>query len=104
MCWWVEHQRDRPSWPFPEVADIVEQSAAAIRARRAALLERADADSPTEGAIALADAHLQAEEWFQRLPDNAAQDAVVLELAGVIEAAISHWIDQRQEERHNGPV
>jgi hypothetical protein len=44
--------------------------AIAIRARRAALLERAAADSPTEGAVALADAHLQVEEWYGGAPNQ----------------------------------
>jgi hypothetical protein len=76
----------------------VEQSAAVIRARRAALLERADIHSPTEGAIALADAHLQAESWFQQLPNNAMQDATVLELAGEIEGVIGEYLARRQEQ------
>jgi len=79
-------------------AERLEQSAAAVRARRTALLERADIHSPTEGAIALADAYLQAEDWFQRLPNNAMQDAAVLELAGRIEAVIGDWLAQRQEQ------
>jgi hypothetical protein len=86
------------AWTNREALDHVEQSAAAIRARRTALLERADIHLPTEGAIALADAYLQAEDWFQRLPNNAMQDAAVLELAGRIEAVIGDWLAQRQEQ------
>ena len=74
------------------IFDRIGFSAIAIRSRRAALLERADAESPTEGAVALADAYLQVEEWFQRLPDNAAQDAAVLELAGRIETTIGDYL------------
>jgi hypothetical protein len=75
---------------------IVEQSAATIRARRAALLERATADAPTEGAMALAEAHLEAESWYQTLPNNAMQDAAVLELAGEIEVVVSNYLERRQ--------
>jgi len=74
----------------------VENSARTIRARRAALLERADTESPTEGAMALADAYLQVEEWFQQLPNNAIQDAAVLELAGKIEAIIGEYLNQQE--------
>lgn len=85
-------------WRQEIAASVIERSAATIRARRDALLERADMHSPTEGAIALADAHLQAESWFQQLPNNAMQDAAVLELAGRIESAIGEYVDHRQKE------
>jgi hypothetical protein len=87
--------------PFPEWSEsihVIEQSATAIHARRAALLERADIHSPTEGAIALADAHLQAEEWWRQLSNNAMQDAAVLELAGEVEEAVGSYLQRRQEE------
>lgn len=77
---------------------IIEQSAAAVRARRAALLERADAESPTEGAIALAEAWLSDEAWYRHLPNNALQDAAVLELAGEIESAIDSYLQGQREE------
>jgi|ERR1043165_2126554 hypothetical protein len=77
-------------------AGRLEQSAAAIRARRAALMERADIHSPTEGAIALAEAYLHTADWFQQLPNNAMQDAAVLELAGEIEGVIGGYLERRQ--------
>lgn len=90
MCVWaVQQQRAR---------DTVEQSAAAIRARRAALLERADTHSPTEGAVALAEAWLSDEAWYRHLPNNAMQDAAVLELAGEIESVIGSYLQGRREE------
>jgi hypothetical protein len=81
-----------------ETASTIEQSAATIRARRAALLERADAHSPTEGAIALAEAWLSDEAWYCHLPNNVMRDAAVLELAGEIEGVIGEYLARRQEQ------
>lgn len=79
----------------------VEQSAAAIRARRAALLERADAHSPTEGAVVLAEAYLDGEEWFQRLPNNVLQDAEAYALAKHIDSEIDNWLTEQQRLRRS---
>lgn len=96
MCRWAELRVEaRQRLQDQQAREVVEQSAATIRTRRAALLERADAGSPTEGAIALAQAHLEVTDWFQILSNNATQDATVLELAGRVEAVIGEYIDRR---------
>ena len=107
MCQWteltplqqamIEHDDDTARLDRNSYA-IVEQSAATIRSRRIALLERADIHLPIEGAIALADAYLHTADWFQRLPNNAMQDAAVLELAGRVEGVVGEYLEQRQED------
>ena len=78
-------------------ASRVQQSAAAIRARRAALLERTDIHSPTEGAIALAEAYLHTADWFHQLPNNAMQDAALQHVAGRVEGVIGEYLEQREK-------
>jgi hypothetical protein len=95
MCAWVNVERVEE---IRELAFAVSQSAAAIRTRRRTLLECADARSPTEGAMALAEAWLDGEEWYQKLPNNAMQDAAVLELVGEIESAVGSWLQGRKED------
>jgi hypothetical protein len=75
-----------------QLAATIEQSAATIHARRRALLERAAPNAPTDGAVVLAHAYLADESWFQRLPDNAAEDDAVDELAQAIEGAIGNYL------------
>jgi hypothetical protein len=84
---------------------LVEQSTTAIHARRRALLQRATPDAPTDGAVALAHAYLADETWFQRLPDNAAEDVAIQDLAQRIDSTVSEWImvkrrlDEREQRR-----
>jgi hypothetical protein len=84
---------------------LVEQSATAIHARRRALLERAAPNAPTDGAVALAHAYLADEAWFQRLPDNAAEDRFVELLARQVDTTIEYWLqvvrcaDEREQRR-----
>jgi hypothetical protein len=78
-----------------------DRSAAAIRARRTALLERADANSPTEGAVALAEAYLDAADWWQQLPNNALQDAEAYALAKHIDSEIDNWLTEQQRLRRS---
>jgi hypothetical protein len=95
---------------FPIYVDFsaltaIEQSTATIHARRRALLQRATPDAATDGAVALAHAYLADEDWFQGLPDNAAEDRFVELLAQQIDSAIEHWLqvvryaDQREQRR-----
>jgi hypothetical protein len=75
-----------------QLAATIEQSTATIHARRRALLERAAPDAPTDGAVVLAHAYLADEAWFQRLPDNAAEDVAIQDLAQRIDSTVSEWI------------
>jgi hypothetical protein len=113
MCAWVNEQRltDLQRAVMEHDKDMarldrnrLEQSAATIHARRRALLQRATPDAPTDGAVALAHAYLADETWFQRLPDNAAEDAEVLALAAVIDEAVAIQLrlrgrDHQREQR-----
>lgn len=85
-----------------KLQDNIAQSAATIRARRAALLERATPDALTEGALALAEAYLSDEAWYRHLPNNAMQDAEILALAAVIEEVIGMRLRMCQREREQG--
>lgn len=111
MCWWAEHEQRQVRTALQQAVmdadddmarldrnsyDRLDQSAATIRSRRAALLERAAPDALTEGALALAEAWLCDEAWYRHLPDNAAQDAAVLELAGEIEGVIGSYLERHQ--------
>jgi hypothetical protein len=87
---------------------LVEQSTATIHARRHVLLERVTPDAPTDGAVALAHAYLADETWFQGLPDNAAEDVAIQDLAQRIDSTVSEWImvkrrlDEREQRRLRG--
>jgi hypothetical protein len=107
MCAWANEQRltDLQRAVMEHDNDMarldrsrLEQSTATIHARRRALLERATPDAPADGAVALAHAYLADETWFQRLPDNAAEDAEVLALAAVIEEAVAMRLRLRERE------
>lgn len=102
ICKWANTTVDKgfegtaTALAYERMREHVEQSAATIRARRRALLERAAPDALTDGALALAEAWLCDEAWYRHLPDNAAQDTVVLDLAGEIEQAIGEYLEGRR--------
>jgi hypothetical protein len=82
-----------------QLAATIEQSTAAIHARRRALLQvRHLPDGLTDGAMALAEAHLQDEQWWQELPDNVAQDAEIFNLAGGVELCIASYLTMRRND------
>jgi hypothetical protein len=94
-------------WECDEAADAVlaglgetepvEPSAAELRRRQSALLERAAPDLPTEGASALATAYLADESWFLALDNNAMEDEARLELAQAIERVVEGWLESRRQ-------
>ena len=92
LCVWANRQQLAGTQAYRDYIATIEQSTTAIHARRRALLERAAPDAPTDGAVALAHAYLADETWFQRLPDNAAEDVAVEDLAQRIDSTISEWI------------
>jgi hypothetical protein len=82
-----------------QLAASIEQSTATINARRRALLQvRHLPDGLTDGAMALAEAHLQDEQWWQELSDNVAQDAEIFNLAGGVELCIASYLTMRRND------
>jgi hypothetical protein len=75
-----------------ETVSIIEQSTAAIHARRRTLLERATPGAPADGAVALAEAHLRTEDWWPNVPTNEQEDEWVMELAGRIQKLIDDYL------------
>jgi hypothetical protein len=98
LCTWANRQQLTGTQAYRDYIASIEQSTAAIHARRRALLQRATSDASTDGAVALAHAYLTDEAWFQRLPDNAAEDAEVLALAAVIDEAVAVRLRLRERE------
>lgn len=88
-CGKAENELDEPCI---STASTIEQSTAAIHARRRALLERAAPDAPTDGAVALAEAHLRTEDWWSNVPTNGQEDEWVMELAGRIQRLINDYL------------
>jgi hypothetical protein len=105
MCAWANEQRltDLQRAVMEHDEDMarldrnrLEQSTVAVHARRRALLERATPDAPTDGAVALAEAWLTDEEWFQRLPDNTAEDEARFNLASRIEGVVNSYLNYKR--------
>jgi hypothetical protein len=108
MCAWANEQRltDLQRAVMEHDKDMarldrnrLEQSTTAIHARRRALLQvRHLPDGLTDGAMALAEAHLQDEQWWQELSDNVAQDAEIFNLAGGVELCIASYLTMRRND------